>query len=217
MEEVKRVCVLTGASGRLGQAFIEAYASRYLIVGVYHNKHLENDVVRSIRADLTQSEDIEMLCRTVIDRFQRVDLLINAAVYSRWSRVLVPGALSEAERSFNVNVIAPLRLAVGFANVFWSGRKEENIDRNRNIINISSTSGTRIYPNSGQIIYSATKAALNYASSHLANEFNDIGVRVNAIAPTTFPHIVTTESVLEAIITLNECRTTGGLVIIDKN
>ncbi len=54
-------------------------------------------------------------------------------------------------------------------------------------MNISSTAGIYIYPGHGQSIYSASKAALNYLSMHMGDEFSSIGVRVNALAPTSFP------------------------------
>jgi NAD(P)-dependent dehydrogenase (short-subunit alcohol dehydrogenase family) len=92
----------------------------------------------------------------------------------------------------------------------------ENLARNRNVINISSTAGVYVYPDLGQSVYAATKAALNQLSYHLAAEFWDIGVRVNAIAPDSFPSRVQTGVVLDAIRRTDQGDRTGKVVIVDR-
>lgn len=226
-----RVCVLTGASGYLGRQFIKKYAHKYNIVAVYNRNPLpapqefvdplfpadtfSESTITGVQANLTKKSEINTLVETVIGKFGKVDLLINAACHRNWSDLLKPKALDYAEWSFSVNVLAPLRLATAFSHAFWMDRHEENITENRNIINLSSTAGSFVYPDSGQTIYSASKAALNYASYHMANEFWHIGIRVNSIAPNTFPHIVPVYKVLDAITTFDNSTDTGQLAIID--
>jgi NAD(P)-dependent dehydrogenase (short-subunit alcohol dehydrogenase family) len=233
---LKRVCVITGASGRLGTAFIRSYRTQFQIVAI-HNRHgLEfasqnqffidpldrrrpigenEDPIYEIRADLSHQKDIERICYEVIEKFQEIDLLINAAVWGAWTPLLSADALTDAESALHVNVLAPLRLAVGFARQFWQFRVAENIQRRRNIVNISSTAGVYVYPDAGQCLYSASKAALNFATYHLASEFWNIGVRVNALAPNSFPSRVPLKLVLEQIVAFDSGRETGRLRVVD--
>jgi NAD(P)-dependent dehydrogenase (short-subunit alcohol dehydrogenase family) len=214
MEEGQRVCVLTGASGKLGSALIERFSSLYRIMAVYHRSYPTTTVVDWFKADLSVEEEIDRLVTTAVWNYGRVDLLINAAVCSRWRPLLEPNSLRDVEQQFAVNVLAPLRLAKGFAEVYWSQRAD-NVVTNRNIVNVSSTAGTRVYPNFSQVTYSATKAALNFASQHVANEFQGMGVRVNTVAPTSFPGLVSTEAVVDAISYLDSSRDTGRLLVLD--
>lgn len=227
---------MTGASGLFGTAFIRRHASDFDIVAV-HDQHeidyptqyqqyidpldharpfSENAAaVFAVRANLADLRSIELLTDAVLERFAGVDVLINAAAHRQWAGLLHDGALRDGERHFAVNVLAPLRLAASVADKFWAACCDENIARNRNIINISSTAGLYVYPDLGQTLYSATKAALNFATYHLASEFWHIGVRVNALAPNTFPGIVSTEQVLNETLALDRGADTGRIVVVD--
>jgi NAD(P)-dependent dehydrogenase (short-subunit alcohol dehydrogenase family) len=230
------VCVLTGASGLLGSAFMHRCAQQFCIIGVHNRHELDfasqhqvfidpinvtrpvhenSDAVFAVRADLSDCQQIDRVCTEILNRFQQIDVLINGAVHRRPSELLAPLSLKDAELSFLVNVLAPLRLTIGFAQKFWSNRLEENIALRRHVINISSTAGLYVYPDLGQTIYSASKAALNYATYHLASELWDIGIRVNALAPNTFPQRVPTERVIDHILAFDESDDTGRVVLVD--
>jgi NAD(P)-dependent dehydrogenase (short-subunit alcohol dehydrogenase family) len=143
-----------------------------------------------------------------------VDLLINAAGVRAWSALLAPGALDSAETVLAVNLLAPLRLAVGLASAMWRSQPDQNLRANRNIVNLSSSAGLFVYPDAGQALYGSSKSALNQLTYHLASEFWDIGVRVNAVAPDSFPGRVATGRVLEAIVALDQSACTGKIVRI---
>ena len=84
---------------------------------------------------------------------------------------------------------------------------------NRNIVNVSSTSGAYVF--AGQGGYSASKAALNMLTCHMADEFAAIGIRVNAVAPDTFPQRVSTESVCDAIARVDQQPISGRLLLLE--
>lgn len=229
-----RVCVLTGASGLLGTEFIKQCSIDYKIVAIHHNHEvappqtlidplypsypIENPDAMTLRADLSKPAEIRELCDHIIAKFGKVDLLINAACFRDFKSLTGKDALANARHSFAVNTIAPIQLAVEICNSFWAVEGwDKNVEHNRNVINISSTAGSFVYPDQGQAIYSATKAALNFASHHLASEFWDYGVRVNTIAPNTFPGIVPTKHVIDAIIKFDKSQETGQHLIIDRD
>jgi NAD(P)-dependent dehydrogenase (short-subunit alcohol dehydrogenase family) len=236
MAVTRRVCLLTGASGFFGTEFIRQYAERYTIAAVcnrgvigfatqdqafFDPLDLSRPVssneyaVHSIASDLSGAKGVDTVVREVLDKFGRVDLLINAAALRVCSRLMTaPGSSDAASDMFQVNVLAPLRLSLALARSFWIHDSASNARHNRNIVNISSTSGLFVYEDTGQAIYASSKAALNHLTYHLASEFWELGIRVNAIAPDTFPGRVSIEEVLEAVIRLDTSADTGQVVAL---
>ena len=235
----KRVCLLTGASGRLGTAFCRRNASRYDIVAVYHSRFPqlvsqtssladplapeaelgENEhPVFTVQADLTCDDDVARLVEVALARFGRIDLLVNCAACSTRERALdqqlFPASL---ERHLATNVLAPARLALAVARAYWQNRPEENRTCNRNVVNVSSTAGLYVYPDLGQAAYGTSKAALNFLTTHLASEFRLLNVRVNATAPNTFPQLVPTRRVLDSIARLDQGQMTGEILLLDTD
>ncbi|HKQ99953.1 MAG TPA: SDR family oxidoreductase [Pyrinomonadaceae bacterium] len=236
---MKKVCLLTGASGKLGTAFCRLHADKYHIVGVYRRRHpdvasqlqsfvnplspektLEENEhpIYAVQAELTDDRELERVVELALARYDRIDLLVNAAVHSVWSPILdSPRLLESAGTQFNTNVIIPLKLAALVARMFWRDREEENLKFNRNVVNVSSMAGVRVYRGVGQSVYSASKAALNQLTYHLADEFKAFGVRVNATAPNAFPRIVSTESVAQTIVRLDSGLLSGKILVLDSD
>jgi NAD(P)-dependent dehydrogenase (short-subunit alcohol dehydrogenase family) len=237
MSASKKVCLFTGAGGTLGNAFCSQYLNRYHIVAVHRTKPpdvpsqyqsfqdtlepeadlLENQHrVFCVRSDLQKDGEIARVVELALARFDRIDLLVSAAVHSVWAPMLddehLVGSLAT---QFEINTMLPLRLALCAAQAFWRGRKTDNENANRNVVNISSLAGLRVFTGSGQSAYAASKAALNHLTSHMAAEFALIGVRVNALAPNSFPRLVPTARVAENIRRLDEGTMTGKILIVD--
>jgi len=236
----RRVCLLTGAGGTLGDAFCQAYGAQYDIVAVCRHRAPavasqdewfvdplepgadvpENDSrVFVVHSDLEKDGQVERVVDMALARYGRVDLLVNNAAYSLWHpQGLVDGdvALDSIERHFAVNVGIPLRFATRLAQRFWLTRDLENREHNRNIVNVSSVAATRVYPG-GQAVYGASKAALNQLTRHLAAEFGGFGVRANALAPNSFPSIVSTDSVAKAIARLDSDTVSGKVLVVDAS
>jgi NAD(P)-dependent dehydrogenase (short-subunit alcohol dehydrogenase family) len=230
---MKRVCLLTGASGLLGTAFIERCHPIYDIIAVHnrnpvqfatqHQKFVDplapsrlvaanEHATHSIQADICDLDAINRVVGEVQAHFGNIDLLINAAAIRAWSPVLSATSLDAAEMVLKINVLGPIRLSVAIARALWKSGCTENQRRNRNIVNISSSAGLFVYPDQGQTLYGMSKAALNHSTYHLAIEFWDIGIRVNALAPDTFPGRVSTAKVVDTIIDLDASEQTGQII-----
>lgn len=225
---MRRVCILTGSAGQLGQAFCDRFGQDYDILAQYHNappKAPGTAKVRSaqavrflpVQADLAVTQDIERLVDLALDTWGSIDLVVNCAVHSHWGHLLHDGqALASAEQQMLVNVVAPLKLSALAAHRAWRCDRRSNVARNRNVINVSSTAGLFIHPGQGQGVYSASKAALNYLTYHMAADFEPIGVRANAIAPTSFPSIVSVDAVLDGIRELDIGHGNSAILVVDE-
>lgn len=233
----RRVCLLTGAGGTLGDAFCRELYGAYDIVAVCRTRtpaapsqhewfvdpfDPDGDVPENasrvflIRSDLTQPGEVERVVDLALAKFGGVDLLVNnAASLQLHPNGLVDGdsALDDFDPMFAINVGVPLRLAARLAQRSWLHTDAKNRERKRNIVNVSSLSGSNVYPG-GQALYSASKAALNHLTRHMAREFGEFGVRVNAVSPNSFPALVPTEQVLRAIVELDVGTKTGGVFSI---
>lgn len=230
----QRVCLLTGAGGRLGTSFCRECAALYQIVAVVRsrkpsdilageyqfdplapNKRQTRGVpILEIVGDLTHPGTVERVVETTLAEFGHIDLLVNAAGMALWGDILDCRVVESALGQVSLNALVPLQLAAEVAKRFWADRPEENRRFNRNIINISSSAGVYVYPDRGQSVYAASKAALNHITCHMASEFAAIGVRANALAPDAFPFVIPTEVVAEHIRALDEGDVNGEIVVL---
>jgi NAD(P)-dependent dehydrogenase (short-subunit alcohol dehydrogenase family) len=232
------VCLLTGAAGVLGTAFCRRHAADYDIAAVYRTTPPEvpsqdqrlidplepgrdppanEHPVYGIRADLTRSGEIDRIVELVLARFGGVDLLVNGAAHVRLGGIVESRRLlDDAALAFDVNAVIPLKLATALCLACWRDQEEQNRLNNRNVVNVSSMSGLGVYPGWGQSVYSSTKVALNYLTRHMAAEYKTFGVRVNAVAPTSFPRLITTASVADGIVIVDQGRRTGGVLVMDQ-
>jgi NAD(P)-dependent dehydrogenase (short-subunit alcohol dehydrogenase family) len=239
-ERPQRVCLLTGAAGTFGQEFCRRNADGYSIAAVYHHTAPalasqettffdpldptspvpENDhPVFAVQADLSTPAGCEWAVRATLERFGCIDVVVHAAVHSVWGGVLEGnGLLTSAEEQLAVNVLAPLRLSSSVALQDWTHHDPADNRRvGRNIVSLSSTAGLRLYEHSGQTVYAASKAALNHLSVHLADELADIGVRVNVVAPDSFPEAVPVAEVVDAVTWLDGADVTGKILVLDHD
>jgi NAD(P)-dependent dehydrogenase (short-subunit alcohol dehydrogenase family) len=238
LSTARRVCLLTGAGSTLGNAFCRRCASRYDIAAVWSahpplvaaqtqavfdplgeevNLAENANGVFAIRTDIVRRDAAPRLVERVLTRFGRIDVVIHAAGFRHWAPMFDATLLDSVDQHFDVNVRAPLAITAEVAKRFWIGRTQENVAANRNVINVTSTAGVRVYPGHGQSVYAASKAALNHLTRHMAAELEAHGVRVNALAPNSFPAIVPTYVVADALVRIDHATASGGILVLEAD
>jgi NAD(P)-dependent dehydrogenase (short-subunit alcohol dehydrogenase family) len=178
------VALITGASKGLGLEIARRYAERgaRLVIAARHAEALERaaeelraktDVV-SLSVDV--SEEAERLVEAGLERFGRIDVLVNNASELGPSPMPELESLSwqDMERILRVNVTAPLHLTQLVLPQMRA--RGEGV-----IINVTSDAGVEAYAGWGG--YGASKAALEHMSRVLAEEVAGSGVRVYVVDP----------------------------------
>ncbi len=194
---MKRITVVTGATGGLGGAFVEALVRRgenLLLSGRSEEKllALKNRLalefptlaVEVCAADLTDEKSRAALIARMQGSGVRVGRLVNVA-----------GAdIQKAFKEYTQEKIAFQCRANFEAAVSLCHAALQNADEGLEIVNVSSVSG--IYPMPYFAIYSAAKGALTSFSVALRQEMKKEGVKVTAVLPGAMP---TREDVKEQI------------------
>ncbi|RLA31580.1 MAG: hypothetical protein DRR11_10455 [Gammaproteobacteria bacterium] len=180
-----KVVIVTGAARGLGQEYARQFARRGASVAVNDLRDcsetlaiIEQEGAAGIQAetDVTSAESTREMAQAVLDKFGRIDVLVNnAALYGSLS--FVPfDRLDEDEwdATMNVNVKGIWQCCKA---VVPAMKEQES----GSIVNISSLAATYGMPNG--LHYTASKAAVIGATRGLARELGRYSVRVNAVAP----------------------------------
>ena len=213
--EMKKVLLLVGSTGVLGTFFTEKFSDKYIIVGAARRKPAGHVLYDFYEADIGDSACVAKLVDYTLQKYGKIDILINNAVLYDM-RELRDKDSKVFERELKVNVIAPLTLTNYVMNHFWAKKtREENEKYSRNVLNVSSIAGSKLYAHTGKGTYSVAKAALDMLTRHMAEEYIAFGIRANAIAPNSFPSFVPLERIGEAMLSLMEGKEDGVIKILD--
>jgi 3-oxoacyl-[acyl-carrier protein] reductase len=176
-----RACIVTGASSGIGLATARGLcAEGASVLLVARNQDALDHAARScgegavtLALDVTAADAGDQLVKACLDRFGRIDALVNNAGTSS-VRPLDELTDEEWDQQWALNVMGPMRAmraaAPAMAERGW-GR----------IVNVSSSSGKR--PSATNMAYAVTKAAELSLSRAFADLYAKQGVLVNAVAP----------------------------------
>jgi NAD(P)-dependent dehydrogenase (short-subunit alcohol dehydrogenase family) len=177
-----RVAIVTGASRGLGRAVAARLHERgaSVVVNVRDQARAAaaadalGDRAFGIAGDVTFPGFPEALAQGALERFGRIDILINNAALARSTRFPDLTA-DEFREALEVNMTAPFLLT----RAVLPPMREQRYGR---IINISSSAG-RMVSTLGGAHYTASKAGLLGLTRATAKELGPFGITVNAICP----------------------------------
>lgn len=175
----ERVVIVTGGSAGIGRAAALRFAERgahVLVTGrreePLRRMEAERPGLVGLSADAGAPEDARRVVEEALDRWDRIDVLVNNA--GRFAARALEEVSADLVRGiFDVNVLGPTLLAqAALPHLERSGGA---------VVNVSSTFGHKAAPMIGH--YAASKAALEMLTRSWALELAPRGVRVNAVAP----------------------------------
>jgi NAD(P)-dependent dehydrogenase (short-subunit alcohol dehydrogenase family) len=182
-----RVALITGASRGLGRSLAMAFAREgaALALCARGREALEQVAaevaalgapVLAVSADVRSTRDLDRLVALTLDRYQRVDILVNNA--SELGPTPLPYLADYPPAAFDdvlqVNLVAPFRLTQALIGSM--------LLRDRGvIINVTSDAAVTGYPGWGA--YAVSKAALEGLTRTWAPELAGTGVRIHAVDP----------------------------------
>jgi len=183
-----RVAVVTGASSGLGVRFARVLAGQgaRVVAAARRRERIEAlqeelgaERCAAVVADVSEDGAAERLMQQAVERFGRLDVLVNNAGTTH-----VAPALDETSEEFRrvldtnvVGLFACCREAVRVMIPQGGG----------SIVNVASTLGLVGIGRIPQAAYTASKGAVVNLTRELAAQWARSGVRVNAIAPGWFP------------------------------
>jgi len=139
------------------------------------NEEVSEGEVTGVVGDVSRYEDCENIVKTTVDRFSRVDVLVNNAGINM-IRDSLNLSIDDWERTLRIDLFGAFYMSQLVARVMVSKRIKGSI------INIASMVGP-IVALPKRAAYAAAKAGLVGLTRVLAVEWAPLGIRVNAIAP----------------------------------
>jgi NAD(P)-dependent dehydrogenase (short-subunit alcohol dehydrogenase family) len=177
MNEQQKSVIVTGASQGIGAALVMAFAERgYGVVANSRTiKPSGSPNVIAIAGDVADPETAERVVGAAIDRFGRIDTLVNnAGIFIAKPFVNYTGDDFAAVLSVNL---------AGFFYISQRAASQMLQQGSGHIVNITATLADQPLKVVPAAMASLTKGGLNAVTRALAIEYADKGVRVNAVAP----------------------------------
>lgn len=170
------VVLITGAAGGIGSAFVAAFSGAgWRVAAGWYRKRPDpcGPLVLPVPLDVTDPDSVSAAVATVLDRWGRLDVLINNAGIAR-DGVLPRLTVADWESVLEVHLKGAFLCsrAVLPAMIRQGGG---------HLINLASFSGR--VGRSGAANYAAAKAALVGLTQSLAREAGPDNIRVNAVSP----------------------------------
>jgi NAD(P)-dependent dehydrogenase (short-subunit alcohol dehydrogenase family) len=177
-----RVALVTGGTGALGSVVVQRFLEEGVHVAASYRSEQElaalpaglREKVVFIQADVLVEEQVRGLFARVVEKFGRIDILVNTV------GGFVPGNHLADVKIEDWDLMISLNLRSTFLCMREALRQMKGQPYGR-IINISAM--TALKPSAGKSAYAVSKAGVNVLTEIAAQELKGTGITVNAIAP----------------------------------
>jgi NAD(P)-dependent dehydrogenase (short-subunit alcohol dehydrogenase family) len=176
-ENSRRVAIVTGGSQGIGAGIVAGYRRRgWAVVAAARTiKPSEDPEVLTVAGDIAKPATADRIVEGALDRFGRIDTLVNnAGVY-----VSKPFTDYTAEDYATVT-------GVNLAGFFWLTQRvigEMAVRYGGHVVNITATLAEVASSSTPAVLTALTKGGLAAATRSLAIEYAARGIRVNAVSP----------------------------------
>lgn len=181
-----KIAIVTGGAGGIGEALALGLGSHgaTVVISSRNQDAIEkvakkitdesgNEAI-AIASDVTDEKSIQNLIDTVVKKYGRIDILVNAmGMNIKHDAFVYP--MEDWDKLFNVNVKGTMIACKAAGKVMREQKSGA-------IVNLSSVRGIRGYTG-GNTGYCATKGAVELITKALALEWAPSGIRVNALGP----------------------------------
>ena len=177
MEFEGKIAIVTGATSGIGMATVRGFTEQGgRVAAVGRRKEalakFESPKVKTYAVDLTNENETATLVPAVMKDFGAIDVLVNAAGIIA-NGTIENTTLADYDLMMNINVRSLFQLTqLALPSI---------IERKGNIVNVSSVTGLRAFPN--VLAYCVSKAAVDQLTRCAALELAPKGVRINAVNP----------------------------------
>ena len=182
---MEKVAIITGASRGIGREIAKTLARKGIKVVANFNKSEDNAIelkeelkkenidIEIFKAEVSKREDVKKLVQFTIEKFKKIDILINNAGIAEYN-LFTEETDEDWKRVINTNLYSAFAMSQEVSKEMI--RKKKGC-----IINISSAWG--IVGASLEVLYSVSKAGMDGLTKALAKELGPSNIRVNSIAP----------------------------------
>jgi NAD(P)-dependent dehydrogenase (short-subunit alcohol dehydrogenase family) len=173
----QRVAIITGGSQGIGASLVTAYRRKgWSVVATARTmKRAEDPDLLTVEGDITDPATADRIIAAALERFGRIDTLVNnAGVY-----------LSKPFTDYTAADYA-LVTGVNLSGFFWLTQRviAEMLKRyGGHVVNISATLAEVANSSVPEVLAALTKGGLAAATRSLAVEYASRGIRVNAVSP----------------------------------
>ena len=173
---MNRVIIITGTRKGIGRYLAEQYlAEGDKVYGCSRrNTDLEHPSYSHTNLDVSNEADVMAFVRNVYKENKHIDVLINNAGCAAMNHFLLT-PYTTAQRVFNTNFMGTFLMCREVAKYMVK-------TKNGRIVNYSTVAvALNLH---GELVYSASKAAVEQLTRVLADEIGESGITVNAVGPT---------------------------------
>lgn len=182
---MNKVALITGATRGIGRQIAITLAKQGFDIIINYRtsndnlnetiKEIENYGVQclAVQGDVSVFEDCENMVKQVIEKFEKIDVLVNNAGITK-DMLFMRMKQDDFKQVIDVNLVGTYNMTKNVSQYMIKQRYGK-------IINISSVVG--LHGNAGQANYSASKAGIIGFTKSLAKELASRNILVNAVAP----------------------------------
>lgn len=181
----RKTVLVTGGSRGIGKEVAIKYAENgYDVIVNYISDKTDVEALKKefyekgiesliVKADVSKQEDVESLVKQAIEKFEKIDVLVNNAGITR-DNLLMRMSEEEFNKVVDINLKGTFLVTKAVSKYMMKRRQGS-------IVNLSSVVG--VAGNAGQCNYSASKAGIIGFTKSIAKELASRNIRANAVAP----------------------------------